>query len=154
MKMFSKLLITLLFSVFSTLTFAQTFPSSQAVVPGCGDKKIKWDVAADRSKHPIAAPEPGKALVYFLQDDTNFQVTPRPTTRFGLNRSWVGATPANAYFYVSVDPGEQHLSVPVGNCGHRPDILLPLITSWLQPINHIFLLPGIYISTSTMGLPA
>jgi hypothetical protein len=78
-------------------------------VPGCGDKKIKWDVATDRSKHPVATPEPGKALVYFLQDDTNFQVTPRPTTRFGLNGSWVGATPANAYFYVSVDPGEQHL---------------------------------------------
>ena len=109
MKMFSKLLITLLFSAFSTLTFAQTFPTSQAVMPGCGDKKIKWDVTTGRSKHPIATPEPGKALVYFLQDDTNFRATPRPTTRFGLNGSWVGATQANAYFYVSVDPGEQHL---------------------------------------------
>ena len=109
MKMFSKLLITLLFSAFSTLTFAQTFPTSQVVVPGCGDKKIKWDVTTDRSKHPIATAEPGKALVYFLQDDTNFRATPRPTTRFGLNGSWVGATQANAYFYVSVDPGEQHL---------------------------------------------
>jgi hypothetical protein len=105
MKMFSKLLIALLFSAFSTLTIAQTFPTSQAVVLGCGDKKIKWDVTTGRCKHPIATPEPGKALVYFLQDDTNFLFTPRPTTRFGLNGSWVGAPQANAYFYVSVDPG-------------------------------------------------
>jgi len=62
--MFSQFLITLLFSVFSTLTFAQTFPTGQAVVPGCGDKKIKWNVTTDRSKHPISTPEPGKALVY------------------------------------------------------------------------------------------
>ena len=109
MKMFSKFLLTLLFSAFSTLTFAQTFPAAQVVGPGCGDKKIKWDVTTDRSKHPIATPEPGKALVYFLQDDANYQSALRPTTRFGLNGSWVGATQANAYFYVSVDPGEQHL---------------------------------------------
>ncbi len=109
MKMYSKLLITLLFSAFPTLTFAQTFPTSQAVVLGCGDKKIKWDVSTDRSKHPLIPPEPGKALVYFLQDDTNFLFTPRPTTRFGLNGWWVGATQANAYLYVSVDPAEQHL---------------------------------------------
>jgi hypothetical protein len=108
-KMFSKLLITLLFSAFSTLAFAQTFPTSQAVVPGCGDKKIKWDVATDRSKHPTGTADPAKALVYFLQDDANFQSAPKPTTRFGLNGNWVGATQFNAYFYVSVDPGEYHL---------------------------------------------
>jgi hypothetical protein len=95
MKMFSKLLIALLFSAFSTLTFAQTFPTSQAVVPGCGDKKIKWNVATERSKHPIGTADTGKALVYFLQDHANFQSSPKPTTRFGLNGNWVGATRVN-----------------------------------------------------------
>jgi len=153
MKMFSKLLITLLFSAFSTLTFAQTFPTSQVVVPGCGDKKIKWDVTTDRSKHPIATAEPGKALVYFLQDDTNFRATPRPTTRFGLNGSWVGATQANAYFYVSVDPGEQHLcarwqlGAQAGHTAAADHFLAEADKSY-------FLWSGIYLSTSTMGLPA
>jgi hypothetical protein len=109
MKMSSKFLAASIFSAFSSLTFAQTFPPAQAVAPGCGDKKIKWDVTTDRSKHPIATPDAGKALVYFLQDDANFQSSPKPTTRFGLNGNWVGATQSNAYFYVSVDPGEQHL---------------------------------------------
>jgi hypothetical protein len=109
MKMFSKFLVASILSAFSSLTFAQTFPTSQAVVPGCGDKKIKWDVTTARSKHPTATPDPGKALIYFLQDDTNFQSAPKPTTRFGLNGDWVGATQYNAYFYVSVDPGEHHL---------------------------------------------
>jgi hypothetical protein len=66
-------------------------------------------VTTDRAEHPIAHAEPAKALVYFLQHDTNFQSTPRPTTRFGLNGAWVGATQANACFYVSVDAGEQHV---------------------------------------------
>ena len=104
-----KFLAASLLSAFSTLTFAQTFPSAQAAAPGCGDKKIKWDVTTDRSIHPVATAGPGKALVYFLQDDANFQSSPKPTTRFGLNGSWVGATQSNAYFYVSVDPGEHHL---------------------------------------------
>jgi hypothetical protein len=109
MKMLPKLLITLLFSAFSTITFAQTFPASQAVSPGCGDKKIKWDVSTNRSKHPVATPDTEKALVYFLQDDANFQSAPKPTIRFGLNGNWVGATQGNAYFYIPVDPGEYHL---------------------------------------------
>jgi Protein of unknown function (DUF2846). len=109
MKIVSMFLAASILAAVATLAFAQTSPSTQAVAPGCGDKKIKWDVRTDRSKHPIAKPETGKALVYFLQDDANFQSKPAPTTRFGLNGAWVGATQSNAYFYVAIDPGEQHL---------------------------------------------
>jgi hypothetical protein len=91
------------------VAFAQTSPPSQAVAPGCGDTSIKFDVKTSRSEHPVVKPDSGKALVYFLQDDAYFQSTPKPTTRFGLNGNWVGATQSNAYFYVSIDPGEQHL---------------------------------------------
>jgi hypothetical protein len=52
---------------------------------------------------------PQKALIFFLQDDAKFHSVPRPTTRFGIDGAWVGATHANSYFYVSVDPGEHHL---------------------------------------------
>ena len=106
MKTLSPLLLLL---AFATASFAQNAPAEAAAAPGCGAESTKFDVKTDRSQHPLAKPEPGKALVYFLQDDAYFQSAPRPTTRFGLDGNWVGATQANSYFYVSVDPGEHHL---------------------------------------------
>jgi hypothetical protein len=87
----------------------QDKPTSKAVGPGCGRDNVKFEVKTDRSQHPLAKPEAGKALVYFLQDDTDYLSRPRPTTRFGLDGTWVGATQSNAYFYLSVDPGEHHI---------------------------------------------
>jgi len=104
-----KILLVVILSGFATSAFGQSAAPQTAVAPGCGDGSIKFDVKTNRSQHPFAKPDPGKALVYFLQDDSFFQSVPRPTTRFGLNGSWVGATNANAYFYVPVDPGEQHI---------------------------------------------
>jgi hypothetical protein len=108
MKTLSGLLLLL---AFATASFAQNAPAeaAAAAAPGCGAESTKFDVKTDRSQHPLAKPEPGRALVYFLQDDAYFQSAPRPTTRFGLDGNWVGATQANSYFYVSVDPGEHHL---------------------------------------------
>jgi len=77
--------------------------------PGCGPANIKFDVTTTKAQHPSPTPEAGKALVFFLQDDLKFQGGVRPTTRFGIDGSWAGATHANSYFYVAVDPGEHHL---------------------------------------------
>ena len=101
-------LVILLFG-FATVALAQTPTIEQAAAPGCGKDDIKFDVKTDKSQHPFVKPDAGKALVYFLQDDTNFLSNPRPTTRFGLDGAWIGATHSNSYFYVSVDPGEHHL---------------------------------------------
>ena len=94
---------------FATTSFAQTAPVEQAAAPGCGKDDVKFDVKAEKSQHPFAKPDPGKALVYLLQDDTDFLSSPRPTTRFSLDGGWIGATHSNSYFYASVDPGEHHL---------------------------------------------
>ena len=91
------------------IAIAQDKPVASATAPGCGTENVKFEVKTERSQHPLSKPEPGKALVYFLQDDTYFLSRPRPTTRFGVDGSWVGATQSNAYFYVSVDPGEHHI---------------------------------------------
>lgn len=103
---------TLLFAILlfspGSVSFAQN-PSTAPAAPGCSAADTKFDVKINDSQHPLAGPEPGKALVYFLQDDTYFIARPRPTTRFGLDGNWIGATHANSYFYVSVDPGEHHL---------------------------------------------
>jgi hypothetical protein len=104
-----KTLPTLFLFLFATTTFAQNAPPQSAAAPGCGTDNTKFDVKSDRSQHPFLNPAPGKALIYFLQDNTYFESRPRPTSRFGIDGRWIGATQSNAYFYLSVDPGEHHL---------------------------------------------
>jgi hypothetical protein len=93
----------------ATLSSAQTAPVQQAAAPGCAKDDVKFDVKTDKRQHPFAKPDPGKAIVYFLQDDTEFLSVPRPTTRFSLDGAWIGATHTSSYFYVAVDPGQHHL---------------------------------------------
>jgi hypothetical protein len=83
--------------------------SNSLGAPGCGSEDVKFAVKTESKQHPMPSPEPGKALFFFLQDDAKFDSRPRPTTQFGIDGTWVGATQANSYFYVSVDPGEHHL---------------------------------------------
>jgi hypothetical protein len=87
--------------------FAQK--TGSAVAPGCGATDVKFEVKTDKSQHPVLQPEGGKAVVYFVEDDTQFQSAPKPTTRIGLDGTWIGANHGNSYFYFSVDPGEHHL---------------------------------------------
>jgi hypothetical protein len=53
--------------------------------------------------------EAGKALVYFIEDDRQYGTRPRPTTKWGVDGKWVGATQSDAYFAVAIEPGEHHL---------------------------------------------
>lgn len=93
--------------LFAATALAQT--ASTAVAPGCGAADAKFTVKTDKSQHPSAQPENGKAVVYFMKDDSSFESSPRPTTRMGIDGSWVGANHADSYFFVTVDPGEHHL---------------------------------------------
>jgi hypothetical protein len=90
-------------------TFGQSQPAATAIAPDCGAANADFEVRTDNGQHPTAQPDAGKALVYFLQDDAEFGSRPRPTTRFGIDGQWVGATHSNSYFYISVDLGEHHL---------------------------------------------
>ena len=100
-------IVLALLSCFVAVVLTQ--PVASQTAPGCGDPRIKFDVTSARSRRPLPKPEAGKAIVYFLQDDSEFNSHPRPTTRFAIDGIWVGATQSNAYFYVSVDPGEHHI---------------------------------------------
>jgi hypothetical protein len=100
----ASLVILLLASSASPTTQANTLGA-----PGCGPVNVKFDVKTESGQRAVPSPEPGKALLFLLQDDAKFGSTPRPTTRFGIDGTWVGATHANSYFYVFVDPGERHL---------------------------------------------
>jgi hypothetical protein len=76
--------------------------------PGCGDDAVHFSVKTDKTPNS-AKPEAGKALVYFIEDDSNFNSSPKPTTRAGLDGKWVGATHGNSHLFFSVDPGVHHL---------------------------------------------
>ena len=89
--------------------FAQTSSTTPMAAPGCGAADVKFSVKTDKSQHPAAQAEAGKAMVYIIEDDTEFESYPRPTTRLGLDGQWIAANHGNSYSYFSVDPGEHHL---------------------------------------------
>ena len=99
----------LLIILLASPALAQSAPSDTAVAPGCGVDHAKFAVETKSNQHPAAQPEAGKALVYFLEDDKEFNSVPKPTTRAGVDGQWVGATHGNSYLYFSVEPGEHHL---------------------------------------------
>jgi len=98
---------------FVVLVFAASLaPSSSAQslgAPGCGPESTRFEVKGQSGRQPLPVPEAGKAQVVFLQDDQRFESRPRPTTRFGIDGAWVGATQSDSWFSVSVDAGEHHL---------------------------------------------
>lgn len=87
---------------------AQNADSAAAGVPGCGDPATKFEVKTTLVHQPVQ-PQPGKALVFFIQNDTNFNSFPKPTTRVGIDGKWVGATHRDSFLYFFVDPGVHHL---------------------------------------------
>lgn len=94
--------------------FAQNAPSPQGQskslgAPGCGPANIQFDVKTEAARQTIPPPSPGKAMIVFLQDDEQYYPKPRPTTRFGVDGTWVGATHTDSYFFVEIKPGVHHL---------------------------------------------
>lgn len=81
----------------------------------CGPLDQNMEVRVDKpTSHPLAQPEPGKALVYVIQDDqsgaTNFWGhSTSETSRVGLDGTWIGANKGRSYFFFNVDPGDRHL---------------------------------------------
>jgi hypothetical protein len=106
----------------------QAAPAGPQATIGCGPSNVNWDVTTDEKNHPTAAPEPTKAHLYLIQDDTEYVPHPRPSVRFGIDGQWVGATHSNSYFFVAVDPGEHLVCINwqgmVGAGGqHRESVL-------------------------------
>jgi hypothetical protein len=86
--------------------FSQT--PAPAKTTGCGDPAIHFDVESDRGLHPSPI-APGRALVFFIEDDEDVAGFRKPTTRVGIDGKWVGATHGSTYFFFYVDPGQHRL---------------------------------------------
>ena len=100
---------------FAASALAQT--PSGAATSACGPKDASFDVKLDKTQHTLAQPDPGKALVYFIQETGSSVFTAR--TRVGIDGVWVGANKNSSYFAVSVEPGGHHVCANVqSHWGH------------------------------------
>jgi hypothetical protein len=86
--------------------------NSEPGAPACGPANEKFQVSKNKEEHHAAQPEPGKALMYVIENDADVE-NPwwRPTTRVGVDGKWIGATHGASYLYWPVEPGEHHLCV-------------------------------------------
>ena len=111
-----------IFLAFLPMTIlAQDSNAASSGSPGCGDKATKFAVKTVKGQ-TAAQREAGKALIYFIEDDSNFNSIPKPTTRVGVDGKWMGATHGNSFLYFSVDPGVHHLCASWESlAGHRKE---------------------------------
>ncbi len=102
------LLVALVFG--SSLLAQGQSPNPRAA---CGPANVSFSVKLHDENVQPALPEPGKALVYFIQDSGGNAGLGYPTTRLGLDGAWVGANKDSSYFAVPVEPGEHHVCAMV-----------------------------------------
>ncbi len=103
-------LVVVLFAAFSSAqTTSPQTPSPLAPGAACGPMDVQFDAHPAESQ-PSPQPDPGKSLVYVIED---FDRAPNqygsPTLRIGLDGKWAGAVKGDSYVAFSVDPGEHHL---------------------------------------------
>jgi hypothetical protein len=92
------------------------------VPSACGDLQVSMTVDLDKDSHTITQPEPGKALIYFIQDTGQAITVAYPTTKIGIDGKWVGANKKNSYFSIAIEPGEHHLCAAIQSSFIRPDL--------------------------------
>jgi len=87
---------------------------------GCGPVNVKFEVKTASGAN-AAQPEPGKALVFFIERDININVVVH-TSRIDVDGKPMGATYGDSYFYFSVDPGVHHLCATTQIGGSPEDV--------------------------------
>lgn len=101
----------LIFLLLALPVLARDKADTTALPPACGPDNVGFDVKLDKSQHPLTQPEPGKALVYFVQDKgpESFGIGAAVETVIGVDVAWVGANRNNSYSSVAIEPGEHHV---------------------------------------------
>jgi len=106
-----KLVLSLV--LLTTFTWAQDKPNLANASSACGPISTRFDVKTSSDPAPPVPSDPGKALVYFIED---FHKLPGewwgdPTMRLGLDGAWIGATKSNSYISFALDTREHHMCV-------------------------------------------
>jgi hypothetical protein len=109
------------FLLAATCQAQQTSPNAmtpqQSLTAACGPSAARFSFKTEYTPQPDLPSAPGKAVVYFIQDDRQFRSVPRPTVLWAIDGTWVGATRGETFFRVQIDPGERHLCVRWYNSG-------------------------------------
>jgi hypothetical protein len=106
MKQVSGAFLSFVFFALMIQARCTTLPDS------CGNDKVQFDVKTQKNQPAPAPPQEGKAQIVFIEAmDKNLAcwTCGSPTSRYGLDGAWAGATQGNSYFTVDVAPGEHHL---------------------------------------------
>ena len=96
----------------------QNKPSQPVDPNSCGPESAEFTVDRDDTQPAPTDPEPGKALVFVVDDYKGaLETAGIPTIRIGLDGTWVGANRGKSYIYFSLEPGEHRLCA----AGQRSD---------------------------------
>ncbi len=100
----------LIIAVLASSAFAAGQATIAAAESACGPSNIQFDVKTEEGQHPTALAQDGKALIYVVEifEKPGNQLA-KPTTKVGLDGSWVGANKSNSYFFFPVESGDHHL---------------------------------------------
>ncbi|HTB91213.1 MAG TPA: hypothetical protein VK728_00180 [Candidatus Sulfotelmatobacter sp.] len=91
--------------------FGQDQTADLRTAAGCGPNKTQFSVKTDPKQHSVTQPEPGKAVVYVIEQGKPEGGEVKVTTRVGLDGNWVGANHGQSSLSFAVEPGEHHLCV-------------------------------------------
>jgi hypothetical protein len=99
----------LVFFLLAAPAFAQDTASTSPGLAACGPDNVKFAAKEDRAQQSLPQMEPGKALVYVIEDYAALCHGGCATVRVGLDGTWIGANRAKTYFFFAIAPGEHHL---------------------------------------------
>jgi hypothetical protein len=91
--------------------FGQDQTTDLRTAAGCGPSETQFSVKSDHTLHAVRQPEPGKALVYVIEQGRPEGGEAKVTVRVGLNGNWMGANYGESYLSFDVAPGEHHVCV-------------------------------------------
>ena len=95
---------------FSWSAFAGDPTAVDALKIACGSDAVKFNVKSSEGRPPAPQPEPGKALVYVVEQyERPGNELGTPTVRVGLDGSWVGANYGTSYLFFPIEPSEYRL---------------------------------------------
>jgi hypothetical protein len=97
----------LLLLVCAAPAIAQDRSADLRSAAGCGPAATEFSVKVDKNQHVVRQPEPGKALLYVIAQETpddSYNIGDI-TTRVGRDGAWVGANYGESYLSFPLAPG-------------------------------------------------
>jgi hypothetical protein len=115
--------VAIVFFLLASPALAQNKPTDPPVAPGCGTDDANFEVTKVKDQHPVTQPEAEKALVYFIEDDREYDPTRKPTM---LAASTVAGWERLMAIPISIFPllPENIIFAPVGRVRTRRGLLL------------------------------